>query len=255
MVGLVKKPEASATICFHDVSVCYDKTCALHDISWEVPVGARVAIVGPNGAGKSTLLKSMMGFVPMHAGQIQYPGGIIPRMAYMPQKTHLDHHFPLTVADVVSMGLYPKYGTFAAIPAEALDRVHQALKIVGLSGKAATPLYALSGGQFQRMLFARLWLQDGDVILLDEPFSAIDTHTKYDLMQLLDEWSQKGKTILTVLHDYELVKEYFPYTLLLARRCIGYGDTKKVLTTENLNKARDMAEQWDMLTFGGVSGV
>ncbi len=252
MVGLVKKPQPSALICFHDVTVCYDKTCALHDISWEVPIGARVAIVGPNGAGKSTLLKSIMGFVPMHTGYIQYPGGILPQMAYMPQKTHLDHHFPLTVADVVSMGLYPKYGAFQAIPDEANDRVVTALKAVGLTGKSDTPLYALSGGQFQRMLFARLLLQDGDVVLLDEPFSAIDTHTKYDLMKLLETWSEQGKTILTVLHDYELVKEYFPYTLLLARKCIAYGETTKVLTQDNLNKAREISEQWDMFTFGGA---
>lgn len=248
----MKKPDLSAHICFHDVSVCYDKMCVLHDISWEVPIGARVAIVGPNGAGKSTLLKSIMGFVPMHSGRIQYPGGILPQMAYMPQKTHLDHHFPLTVADVVMMGLYPAYGAFCTIPDAAKDRVDAALQAVGLSGKSDTALYTLSGGQFQRMLFARLWLQDGDVILLDEPFSAIDTHTKYDLMKILETWSNNGKTILTVLHDYELVKEYFPYTLLLARKCIAYGETKNVLTTKNLNKARDISQQWDMFTFGGA---
>ncbi|USO01446.1 MAG: metal ABC transporter ATP-binding protein [Alphaproteobacteria bacterium] len=247
---MVKKEKTLETICFHDVSVCYDKTCVLHGISWEVPLGARLAIIGPNGAGKSTLLKSMMGFVPMHAGRIHYPGEIKPHMAYMPQKTHLDHHFPLTVGDVVTMGLYPQYGAFSRIPEEAVTHVREALRVVGMSGKIDTPLYALSGGQFQRILFARLWLQDAAVVLLDEPFSAIDTHTKYDLMALLQEWSDAGKTILTVLHDYELVKTFFPYAVLLARTCVAYGETHKVLTPENLTKAQSISEQWDTPSLG-----
>lgn len=232
-------------IIFHDLSVCYEKTCAIHKLSWEIQVGDIVAIVGPNGAGKSTLLKSIMGFVQWHQGKISLPQKPEMRIAYMPQKSHLDQNFPLTVRDVVTMGLYPQFGMFRELPNAVAHRVDEGLAKVGLKGKGGAALDSLSGGQFQRMLFARLWLQDADLILLDEPFSGIDTHTTQDLMQIILEWKSKGKTVLAVLHDYDLVREFFPQSLLLARECIAYGDTESTLTPANLNKARDLAYKWE----------
>lgn len=232
-------------ICFQDISVCYNKTCALHRLSWKVKVGDIVAIVGPNGAGKSTLLKSMMGFVDLHHGGIIYPHNTQPLIAYMPQKSHLDQNFPIKVRDVVTMGLYPRQGLFQKLHDDTQQKVDEALARVGLKGRGDASLDALSGGQFQRMLFARLWLQDADLILLDEPFAGIDTHTTQDLMQIIAEWRKSGKTVLAVLHDYDLVREFFPYCLLLARKYIAFGSTPSVLTIENLNKARDLAYQWE----------
>jgi zinc/manganese transport system ATP-binding protein len=91
-------------------------------------------------------------------------------------------------------------------------------------------------------LFARLLVQDADVILLDEPFAAIDERTSGDLLQLLQRWSREGRTVVAVLHDLEQVRLHFPRTLLLARRTIDWGDTRTVLTPANLGRARAMLE-------------
>jgi zinc/manganese transport system ATP-binding protein len=102
----------------------------------------------------------------------------------------------------------------------------------------------LSSGQFQRVLFARLLVQDAHLIVLDEPFTAIDARTTQDLLRLVRTWHGEGRTVIAVLHDLDQVREHFPDTLLLARESIAWGATAQVLCSENLRQARNMAEFW-----------
>jgi zinc/manganese transport system ATP-binding protein len=124
-------------------------------------------------------------------------------------------------------------------------RACAALATVGLEGFETRHIGALSAGQFQRVLFARLLLQDARVILLDEPFTAIDARTTRDLLDIVARWHGDGRTVIAVLHDFEQVRAHFPQTLLLARRLIGWGPTHQVLSSANLLQARAMAERWD----------
>ncbi|MBN8984369.1 MAG: ATP-binding cassette domain-containing protein, partial [Rhizobiales bacterium] len=102
-----------------------------------------------------------------------------------------------------------------------------------------------SGGQMQRMLFARLMLQDARLIVLDEPFNAVDAKTSADLLHLVEHWHAEGRTVLAALHDMDLVRNHFPQTLLLARGAVAWGDTAQVLTPDNLIAARQMCEAFD----------
>jgi zinc/manganese transport system ATP-binding protein len=153
----------------------------------------------------------------------------------------LDKTFPLSVFDVVASGYCQHLGFYKAIPTPLQDRVMEALEQVGLSDCATRSLHTLSGGQVQRVLFARACIQDGDMIFLDEPFTAIDSYTLDVLLQILNLWHQQGKTILVVCHDLDLVESTFPETILLAQRILAWGDTKQVITKENLKLAKSIA--------------
>jgi len=116
---------------------------------------------------------------------------------------------------------------------------------VGLDGFEKRLISELSSGQLQRALFARLIVQNSDVLLLDEPFSAMDSHTQADLAKLLGQWRQEGRTVIAVLHDHALVRTHFEQSLLLARTAVAWGSTSQVLKAEHLFKARQMSEGWN----------
>jgi zinc/manganese transport system ATP-binding protein len=224
------------------VTLGYEGHPAVHDLSGHFAEGSMTAIIGPNGSGKSTLLKALAGFLKPMQGHITAKLG---DAAWLPQHGSLETGFPATVEDLVSLGLWRSSGWFASHSPADHHAVHRALAIVGLDGFATRSIDGLSGGQLQRVMFARLYLQDCPVILLDEPFSAIDQHTVEDIMALLHQWHYKGRTIIAVLHDMELVSNHFPQSLLLAREMIGWGETASVLTAENLRKARLLQDTWD----------
>jgi zinc/manganese transport system ATP-binding protein len=149
------------------------------------------------------------------------------------------------VFDLVAMGLWREIGPFGGLGRARAARVDAAIAAVGLTGFERRPIRTLSGGQFQRTLFARLLLQDAELILLDEPFTAIDTRTVADLIAVIRRWHGERRTVVAVLHDLEAVRAHFPRTLLLARELIAHGDTARVLTAENLFRARQVAEAFD----------
>jgi zinc/manganese transport system ATP-binding protein len=157
----------------------------------------------------------------------------------------IDRTFPINVYDMVAMGLWHRAGLFGGIDRKARNMIHDAIAAVGLAGFEQRAIATLSGGQMQRMLFARLLLQDARVIVLDEPFNAIDAKTSSDLCDLVHRWHSEKRTVLAALHDVELVKGNFPETLLLAREPVAWGATANVLTPENLMKARRMCEAFD----------
>lgn len=235
----------TAQLRFNDLTLGYDRHPAVHHLDGEVQDGALVAVVGPNGAGKSTLFKGIVGALKPLAGRIER-GGIPARdIAYLPQAAEIDRSFPITVFDLVAMGLWHKKGSFGGIGVADRDRIEAAIKAVGLTGFEQRAIGTLSGGQMQRMLFARLLLQDARVVVLDEPFTAIDSKTCADLLDLVKRWHGEGRTVLAALHDIDLVKANFPETLLLAREKVAWGATPEVLTADNLLKARRMCEAFD----------
>lgn len=228
-----------------NLTVCYNRHPAIHHLSGSFGGGSLTAIVGPNGAGKSTLLKTLMGLLPVTTGRIEH--GLLTRrdIAYLPQQAQMDRNFPISVLDVVMLGHWQRIGILGAVTAELKTRTLAALTAVELAEFQRRPIRTLSAGQFQRVLFARLLLQDARLILLDEPFTAIDARTTADLLGLVRAWHQEQRTVIAVLHDLEQVRAHFPDTLLLARSGIAWGQTDQVLSPDNLGRARQMAQAWD----------
>jgi len=235
----------SPAISFHDLTLGYDRHPAVHHITGEVARGELLAIVGPNGAGKSTLLKGIVGELKPLSGRLDLDGLTKRDIAYLPQVFDIDRSFPISVFDCVAMGLWREIGAWGGLGAKGRDRVVHALATVGLTDLADRSVGTLSGGQFQRVLFARLLLQDAKVILLDEPFRAVDTKTVADLIALIERWHREGRTVLAALHDIEQVRAHFAHTLLLAREVVAWGETRYVLTPVNLAKSRQLTEAFD----------
>ena len=238
-------PGTAPALVFENLTLGYDRHPAVHHLQGEVAQGALLAVVGPNGAGKSTLLKGIAGALRPLDGRIARGGLARREIAYLPQLAEIDRTFPITVGDFVAMGLWRVLGAFRGIGAAGRERVGQALASVGLPGFGGRPLGSLSGGQLQRVMFARLLLQDARLILLDEPFTAIDTRTARDLLDLVRRWHGEGRTVLAVLHDLDLVRERFPEALLLAREPVAWGPTAETLASANLLRARRMCESFD----------
>ena len=235
----------AAQLQFSDVTLGYDRHPAVHHLSGEVAKGALLAVIGPNGAGKSTLFRGIAGILKPLAGAISRCGLDARDIAYLPQTADIDRSFPITVFDFVGTGLWRTTGLFGGIGAAERARIARALAAVGLTGFENRIIGTLSGGQMQRLLFARVVLQDARLIVLDEPFNAIDSRTAADLLMLVKHWHAEGRTVLAALHDIDLVAAHFPETLLLAREVVAWGATADVLTADNLADARRMCEAFD----------
>ncbi|MEA2820904.1 MAG: zinc/manganese transport system ATP-binding protein [Bradyrhizobium sp.] len=235
----------AAQLQFRDVTLGYDRHPAVHHLDGEIAPGALMAVVGPNGAGKSTLFRGIVGILKPLAGSIGLGGLDVRDIAYLPQTVDIDRSFPISVFDFVGTGLWRSTGLFGGMGKPARDKIGQALAAVGLNGFENRVIGTLSGGQMQRMLFARVLLQDARVIVLDEPFNAIDAKTSADLLALVRRWHGENRTVLAALHDMDLVRANFPDTLLLARRPVAWGTTAEVLTAANLLEARRMCEAFD----------
>ncbi|MBB3460296.1 metal ABC transporter ATP-binding protein [Rhizobium sp. BK377] len=227
-----------------NLTVSYNRHPAVHHLSGAFQPGSLTAIAGPNGAGKSTLLKAIMGELRPAEGRVEHR---LQRadFGYLPQAADINRRFPISVLDTVLLGSWRSAGAFGSVAKQDGMRARAALRIVGLEGFEARHIGSLSAGQFQRVLFARLLLQDARVILLDEPFTAIDARTTRDLLDIIARWHGDGRTVIAVLHDFEQVRAHFPESLLLARRLIGWGPTQEVMSSANLLQARAMTERWD----------
>ena len=230
---------------FENLTLGYDRHPAVHHLDGNVEVGSLTAVVGPNGAGKSTLLKGIVGIVRPLGGRIVRSEALEGGIAYLPQISEIDRTFPASVVDLVSLGLWSRRGMLERITPADRESIDRALASVGLSGFQARGIDTLSGGQLQRALFAPVLLQNARLILLDEPFNAIDTRTVRDLIAIIKRWQGEERAVLTVLHDLDLVREHFPKTLLLARRQVAWGDTRDALKAENLLVARRLNEGAD----------
>jgi zinc/manganese transport system ATP-binding protein len=246
LVGLIVNSPAETAVVFRDLTLTYERHPAVHHLSGTLERGSLTAIVGPNGAGKSTLLKGIVGQMRPAEGMIERAdlgrGGI----AYLPQHTEIERRFPISVVDTVLLGHWRQIGWAGAATAAMREAAHEALAAVGLNGFERRPIETLSAGQFQRVLFARLIVQDAELILLDEPFASVDWRTSEDLLLLVEGWHRERRTVAAVLHDLDQVRAHFPDTLLIARECVAWGATLEVVTPDNLRQARRMSEAWSV---------
>lgn len=231
------------SLIFRDLTLGYNSHPAVHHLSGTVRRGSLTAVVGSNGSGKSTLMKGIVGVLKPMAGSCTVASG--QKIAYLPQQSELDRSFPARVVDLVSLGLWPKRGLLGRHTGEDQANVSRALLAVGLGGFEKRPIDTLSGGQLQRALFARVLLQDADIILLDEPFNAIDAKTVSDLIGLIKHWHGENRTVMVVVHDLDLVRQHFPETLLLARKPVAWGASRETLMPANLLQARQFHEAWE----------
>lgn len=230
------------------VTVTYrNGVTALQDASFHVPKGSIAALVGVNGAGKSTLFKAIMGFLPVASGDIKVLGKTIAQslkkgmVAYVPQAEEVDWTFPVLVEDVVMMGRYGKMGFLRRATKMDRDIVADALERVGMAGFAKRQIGELSGGQRKRVFLARALAQQGEVILLDEPFTGVDVQTEDAIIALLRDLRAEGKVMLVSTHNLGSVPEFCDQTILVKGTVLNYGPTETVFTRDNLEAA-----------FGGV---
>lgn len=232
----------------HHVTVTYrNGHTALHDASFEIPTGTITALVGVNGAGKSTLFKAIMGFVPAARGEILVMGMPVRDalrqniVAYVPQSEEVDWTFPVLVEDVVMMGRYGHMGFFRRPKPADHQAVTQALARVNMTEYRYRQIGELSGGQRKRVFLARALAQEGQVILLDEPFTGVDVQTEDAIVDLLRDLRDEGRVILVSTHNLGSVPEFCDRTILVKQTVLAYGLTEDTFTRENLE-----------LAFGGV---
>ena len=235
----------TAVFSLHDLTLGYDRHPAVRHLTGRFASGSLTAVVGPNGSGKSTLLKGLIGRLAPLDGRLERNGLRQGDIAYLPQQAEIDRSFPISVIDTVLLGHWRTTGLFRPVTRRQRRQAEESLLAVGLDDFGRRAIASLSAGQFQRVLFARMLVQNCPVILLDEPFAAIDARTSADLLRVVVAWHGEGRTIIAVLHDLDQVRENFPDTLVMAREPVAWGATTEVLRAEHLLHARQMAERWD----------
>jgi len=233
---------AGPAIVLRDLTVAFDREPAIHHLKGSFAPGSLTAVVGPNGAGKSTLLKTIVGLLRPTEGSVALspPAAI----AYLPQQAEVDRSFPISVRDTVLFGLWRRIGWGRGVDAAMLAEAAAAIAAVGLAGLERRSVAGLSVGQFQRALFARLIVQDAPVILLDEPFAALDAATTADLLAVVARWHAERRTVAAVVHDVGQAREHFAEALLLARECVAWGPAAEVLVPAQLRRVRQLVDPW-----------
>lgn len=223
-----------------DMTVAYQEKPVLWDIDLKIPKGILMAIVGPNGAGKSTLIKATLGLIKPITGKVLINGENYEsqrkKIGYVPQRGSVDWDFPTTVMDVVLMGRYGHVGWIRRLGKKDKDIAKEALVKVGMTNYSNRQISQLSGGQQQRVFLARALAQDADIYFMDEPFQGVDAKTEKAIIEVLQELSERGKTIIAVHHDLQTVPDYFDWVALLNAQLIASGPVKDVFTEENLKK-------------------
>ena len=228
---------AAPSLTLDGVSSGYAGQLAIEDITGSFAPGTLTAVIGPNGAGKSTLLNVLAGLMRPQSGSIRLDGAEPATIGCLPQATAIERAYPISALEFAALGRWREFGAFGTPSYELLPEVMAALQAVGLQDKATVQISALSIGQFRRLLFARLIVQRARLVLLDEPFAAIDSQTTDDLLAVLRGWHDAGRTVIAVLHDIGQVRELFPCALLLNRRVIAWGAATTVLAPDILASA------------------
>jgi zinc/manganese transport system ATP-binding protein len=234
-----------------DVAFAYDGDVALEHVTMNIHPGEAVALIGPNGSGKSTMLKGVLGEIPLVAGEMtvfrpKKGRGQSGRIGYLPQDDDIDSDFPITLRQVVMMGRYRRLGWFRFPGADDRKAVAEALDVTGLTSRANTRFGALSGGQQQRGLLARALATKPSLLLLDEPFNALDQPNRDALITTLKDLKAQGVGILLTTHDLELAREVCDSVLLVNGMQVAFGPREEVLTLANLQQAfRDVQVEVD----------
>jgi len=224
-----------------NASVGYGDKVVLHDLTFNVPHGARVAVVGPNGAGKSTLFKALVGLLPLRGGRIFVHGQPLGNhkdcVAYVPQREEVDWRFPVTVRDVVMMGRYDHQGWIRRASVQDKQVVGRSLAQMGIADLAGRSIGDLSGGEQQRMFLSRALAQEPHILLMDEPFTGVDVPTQESTLELLDDLRAEDVTAMIATHDLGISVQKFDLMLLLNHRLIAFGSPRDVMKPENLSRA------------------
>jgi manganese/iron transport system ATP-binding protein len=224
-----------------NLTVTYNSTHALEDVSFQVHKGEHVAIVGPNGAGKSTLFKAMVGLVQPLSGRIETNGA---GFGYVTQRSSVDWTFPVTVHDVVMMGRVGKIGWLHWQHPHDREIVRQSLEQVGMLDYAHRQIGELSGGQQQRVFIARALAQEATILLMDEPFSGVDSPSQEAILEILHQMRDQGVTVLVSTHDLNLAVERFDRLALLNRRLVAFGTPQESVTQSTLAAAYGGEALW-----------
>ncbi|MBB3662226.1 manganese/zinc/iron transport system ATP- binding protein [Prauserella sediminis] len=227
------------------MSASYGGRPVLTGVDVEIPAGVLSAVVGPNGAGKSTMVKAALGLVPSVRGTVRWLGQplrrVRKRVAYVPQSDAVAKDFPITAVQVVEMGRYPHRGWLRRLTPADDDCVAGAMAQVGVADLADRPIDELSGGQRQRVFLARALAQRADLIVLDEPFTAVDARTEKALLEILTRLCREGVSVIAVHHDLREVLDSFDHAVLMAGTVVAAGAPADVLTPEHLETAYGMA--------------
>ena len=224
-----------------DITIAYYAKPVVWDVDLDFKKGKITVILGPNGAGKSTLLKAMLNLIPISSGKVSFFGKSYKEfrkeISYVPQSESVDWDFPTNVLDVVMMGTYGKLGWFKRPRKKEKLAALEALKKLGMEDYVNRQISDLSGGQQQRVFLSRALVQDSEIYFLDEPLKGVDAKTEKEIMRILKELRDNGKTIVVVHHDLRTVPEYFDEVVLLNKIIVASGEVNKVFTDENIDKA------------------
>jgi manganese/zinc/iron transport system ATP- binding protein len=236
-----EKKQAVQALALERVSASYGGRTVLDDVTLEIPAGLLTAMVGPNGAGKSTLVKAALGLMPAVRGRVRLLGEPLKqvrrRVAYVPQQDSVAQDFPITAVEVVEMGRFPHRGWLRRLTRDDDDLVHGRRDEVGVLDLAKQPIDELSGGQRQRVFLARALAQQADLVILDEPFTAVDARTESALLDVLSGLCAQGRSVIAVHHDLRTVQEHFDHAVLLSGTVVADGPAETVVTPANLERA------------------
>jgi ABC-type Mn2+/Zn2+ transport system ATPase subunit len=226
-----------AAITARALRIGYQGRPVVDGIDLDVATRSSLALVGTNGSGKSTLLRTIVGLLPVLAGDLSVlgtrPGGAPVRLAYQSQFHASGFVLPLRAIDIVRMARFPNRGLFGRMTAEDHDLVQWALRTMGIEALARQPLRTLSGGQQQRVYLAQVLARRADLIVLDEPTAGLDAGGRELYLEAFAAELAKGATIVTATHDIAEAAEY-DQVMLLARRVVALGPGADVLTADRL---------------------
>lgn len=223
------------------LSVDYGDGFVFKNLDVQLPAGKIIGIMGPNGSGKSTLINAMLGLVKKSSGNVRILGlpaeKVRGKIAYVPQKDAVDWDFPISVMEVVLMGIYPSKGLFTRITSADRQLALECLEKVKLKELSHRQAGQLSGGQKQRLFIARALAQRAEIYFLDEPFAGVDMLSEKAIMEILRELRSEGKTIILVHHDLHTVKETFDWLVLMNGGIVASGAIADIFTQDYLQQA------------------
>lgn len=223
-----------AVLELRNLALGYSGLTLFKGLSMDVATGQTLAVLGANGSGKSTFVKMLLGLIDPISGKLTWPNGRPREIGYLAQMTEFDRRFPIRVRDLAAMGAWRGFGFAGRLDRTARQRVDAALDAAGVLDIADRSLHSLSGGQLQRALFARVIMQDAPLILLDEPFAAVDQSTEAHLLAIIAKWRSEGRAVILVVHDLSSVLDHCSHALLLGGGQATYGNVNDVLTPDNL---------------------
>lgn len=236
-----------------NLSLGYPGLTLFRNLSTDIEAGTILAVLGANGSGKSTFIKMLLGLLSPLSGSLSWPQGQPREIGYLAQMTEFDRQFPLRVQDLAAMGAWRGLGLRSGLDRTGRDKVAAALEDVGISHLADQSLHTLSGGQLQRALFARVILQDAPLILLDEPFAAVDQSTEVHLLSIIRRWRDEGRAVVLVVHDLSSVLDHCSHALLLGANTAMHGQVDEVLTAERLIAQNYLSESQASWMFRNAS--